>query len=256
MIINGGARRNARFFAQHLAKAEGNERVTLCEVRNLAALTIADALCEMEAIALGSQCVNFFYHANINPGEGEELTPDQWRIAIDRLEEALGLTGHARFVVEHRKKGRSHRHVIWSRINVFIMRAVKMTDDYEKHQSVARGLERQFHLRSVPSVLGPSRGSAPRPHRRPKSWEMFRGQQSGIDPDSVAQEITACYRNSKTAAAFAARLAASGYGLAQGTRQLCIRDRAGHLHSLPRRLFGIDAAALSALIRDLSALLP
>jgi hypothetical protein len=42
MIINGGSRRNSRFFAKHLSNAQDNERAKLCEIRNLAAETIPE----------------------------------------------------------------------------------------------------------------------------------------------------------------------------------------------------------------------
>lgn len=251
MIINGGSRRDARFFAKHLSKAEENERVTLCEIRGLAARNVADALREMEAIALGSQCVNFFYHANINPLQDEELTPEQWRVTIDTLEKNLSLKAHARFIVEHRKKDRTHRHVIWLRIDVCTMRAVKMTDDYEKHQATARQLETEFGLRAVPSVLGIARPDGPRPSRRARSWETFRGHSSGIDPYAMKEEITALYLESMDAPAFAARLAASGYGLVRGNRHgFCVVDKVGQLHSLPRRIDGVDAATLAAFLEN------
>src|SRR5579863_8562363 len=157
MIINGGSRSNAQFFAKHLTNADENERVTLVEIRNLAALSIAEAFREMEAIAMGTQCTNYFYHANINPLSNETLTQQQWSRAIDVLEENLWLTGHARFIVEHEKKGRVHRHVVWLRIDVNRMRAVEMTDDYEKHQAIARQLEREFGLAQGKSVLGPQK---------------------------------------------------------------------------------------------------
>lgn len=227
MIINGGSRRSARFFAKHLSKVDENERVTLCEIRNLVARTIVEAFREMEAIALGSQCLNYFYHANINPLETENLTPEQWRIAVDRLEANLGLEGHARFIVEHRKKDRTHRHVIWLRIDVRTMRAVKMTDDYEKHQATARQLERKFRISSVPSVHGKHYAKGRRPARRPKSWETFRGQQTGIDPNLMKSDITEFYRESADGSAFATRLSASGYVLVRGKQHSpCVIDAA------------------------------
>jgi hypothetical protein len=102
MIINGGSRSNAAFFAKHLTNGEHNERVTLCEMRGLAAITVPDALREMEAVAMGTLCKNYFYHANINPRGEEELTPEQWQLAADTLEQRLGFERNARFVVEHR----------------------------------------------------------------------------------------------------------------------------------------------------------
>lgn len=252
MIINGGSRRNGRFFARHLANGEDNERVTLCEMRNLAALGIGEAFREMEAIAIGTQCTNYFYHANINPLECERLTPEQWIRAIDLLEENLGLTGHARFIVEHEKKGRIHRHVIWLRIDVRTMRAVKMTDDYERHQATSRHLEREFGLEPGRSVLGPDKVKGRRPPRRPKSWESFRGKKSGIDPHAMTEQITALYQGSTNAEEFAQMLREHGYLLARGDRRnFCITDRAGHLHSLARRLKGVSATALAEFMKHI-----
>jgi hypothetical protein len=251
MIINGGARRNSAFFAKHLTNGENNERVTLCELRNLVAENVADAFREMEAVALGTLCQNFFYHANLNPRADEELTHEQWQVAVETLEQHLQLEGHARFVVEHRKQGRTHRHVIWSRIDIASMTAVAMTDDFEKHQTVARELEKQFSLERGRSVLGPTRTAGPRPSRRPATWESFRGQKSGIDPHAMKQAITLLYRASKTGAAFAAQLSQQGYTLLKGDRcDYVVRDSAGHLHSLARRIDGISAATLRRFMKD------
>lgn len=253
MIINGGSRRNGAFFKKHLTNGEANERVTLCELRNLAATNIPDAFREMEAVAMGTLCENYFYHANINPTERETLTPEQWTIAADTLERHLGLEGHARFVVEHQKKGRTHRHVIWSRIDVISMRAAVMADDYAKHQATARELEAAFDLRSVESVLGPARSSSPRPARRPQTWESFRGQKSGIDPFAMKQTVTRLYRECRSAEEFSSRLPEYGLRLARGrSADYCLVDSAGHLHSLARRLDGVKAADLRRFMRDIA----
>jgi hypothetical protein len=245
MIINGGSRRNGKFFAKHLGNALENERVTLCEIRNLAADTIAEALREMEAIAMGTRCENYFYHANINPLSNETLTQKQWSRAIDLLEERLFLTGHARFIVEHQKKGRVHRHVVWLRIDVSRMRAVEMTDDYERHQAAARELEEEFGIAQGKSVLGPRKTKGDRPARRPQPWETFRGHLSGIDPHRMADQITSLYRSCSAASEFASRLKEHNYRLMKGDRTgFCIVDSAGHIHSLARRLRGITATAL------------
>jgi hypothetical protein len=258
MIINGGSRSNSAFFAKHLTNGENNERVTVCELRNLAADNIPDAFREMATVALGTLCKNYFYHANLNPREGEELTAEQWDEAVNTLEKHLGLEGHARFVVEHQKHGRTHRHVIWSRIDVASMTAVRMDDNYEKHETVARALEKKFDLERGCSVLGRTLASGPRPSRRPKTWESFRGQKSGIDPWKMKQAITELYRASKTGAEFAALLNEQGYKLVRGDRSdFCIVDAAGHLHSLARRIDGINVDALRNFMKDIdSAALP
>jgi hypothetical protein len=251
MIINGGSRSNAAFFAKHLTNGEANESVTLCGMRNLAATNIPDALREMGAVASGTLCKNYFYHANINPTDNELLTHEQWAVVVDMLERYLLLSGHARFVVEHQKKGRTHRHVIWSRINVSTMRAAVMSDDYAKHQAAARELEAAFGLTSVASVLGPKRSTSPRPARRPRTWETFRGQESGIDPIAMTKTLTQLYHECADGAAFAAAIAEHGLTLVKGRASVCIRDAAGHLHSLARRLHHVSASELRAFLRDL-----
>jgi hypothetical protein len=253
MIINGGSRSNGRFFAQHLTCAEQNERVTLCEMRNLAAENVLDAFREMEAVAMGTLCKNFFYHANINPLGTEHLTSEQWHKAVDALERHLRLDGHARFVVEHRKAGRIHRHVVWSRIDVKTMRAVKMTDDYEKHQATARELEESFNLERGRSMLGPGRKPGARPQRRPKAWESFRGQRSGIDPWAMKGAVTELYRASKSGTEFAGLLDEHGYALIRGDRaDFCIMDKAGQIHSLARRIHGVKASYLREFMKDVN----
>jgi len=245
MIINGGSRCNARFFARHLSNEDENERVTLCDIRYLAAQNVTDALHEMEVVAIGTFCKNFFYHANINPLDTEHLTAEQWDYAADLLEKNLGLENNARFIVEHRKRGRTHRHVIWSRIDVRRMRAVTMMHDYAKHQAVARELERAFGLQGVECVLGPEKVKGRRPKRHPKTWESFRGKKSGIDPHAMTAEITALYRASKNGKEFAATLRERGYRLVKGDRRdYCLIDAAGHVHSLARRLNGVIAPEL------------
>jgi hypothetical protein len=250
MIINGGSRSNGEFFAKHLTDGENNERVTLREMRNLIATSIPDAFREMEAVALATFCKNYFYHANINPRQDELLSAEQWQIAVDTLEQHLGLKGNARFVVEHFKVGRTHRHVIWSRIDVNVMRAVPMTDDYEKHQLVSREMEKRFGLRPEQSVSGKARGEHERPARRPKTWESFRGQKSGLDVRQLTKTITGLYLSSSSGAEFAELLARNGCALVRGkTSAFCIRDSAGHLHSLLRRLDGVTATELQTFMK-------
>lgn len=252
MIINGGSRCNARFFAKHLSNEDENERVTLCDIRYLAAENITDALHEMEVVAIGTFCKNFFYHANINPLDTEHLTAEQWDYAVELLEQNLGLQNNARFIVEHRKKGRTHRHVVWSRIDVRRMRAVTMMHDYAKHQATARQLEREFGLQSVESVLGPEKVKGGRPKRRPKSWETFRGKKSGIDPHAMTTEVTSIFRGSLNGEEFAAALSKGGYQLVKADRRdLCLLDKAGHVHSIARRLDGVKAAELQRFMADI-----
>lgn len=252
IIINGGSRCNGAFFAKHLLNPDHNEQVQVEEIRGLAAQNIGQAFYEMKAVASGTRCKNFFYHAHINPEADEILTPEQWDRAVDELEKRLGLEGQARFVVEHDKKGRIHRHVVWSRIDVDKMKAVKVPYDFARHQAVARQLEQEFGLRPGRSVLGPEAEKGNRPERRPKAWETFRGQKSGVSVKDLKEEITRLWRETDSAEAFTAALEERGYILARGdSRAWCIVDRKGDIHSLARRIEGVKAKDVREKLSDI-----
>jgi hypothetical protein len=251
VIVKGGSRSGGAFFARHLLNGRQNERVSVIEIRGLVAQTVPDAFHEMQAVALGTKAVNYFYHASLNPDERETLTPEQWEQATDILEHTLGLTGQARLVVEHVKGGRTHRHVIWSRIDRDTMTALPDGLTYAKHEQAARAIEAAFGHAPVPSVLVRNRGAA-RPPRRPQDWEGFRGQDSALDPAAMKAEVTALWQAADTGTAFAAALAAHGHILARGDRRdFVLVDAAGDDHSLARRIAGAKAADIRARMGDI-----
>jgi hypothetical protein len=252
MIINGGSRSNWRFFSQHLMKAEENERVEIMDIRGLVAENVLEAFREMRDWAdfSGGRCKNFFYHANINPREGEVLTPEQWEQATDTLETNLGLAGHSRFIVEHEKDGRTHRHVVWLRIDPETMTAASDSNDYAAHQRTSRALESAFGHEPVQSVFDREAGT-PRPERRPKNWETFRGHQSGIDPHAMKAELTQLWNRADSGKAFTAALDEQGYILAKGDRRdFVVIDPAGDAHSLARRIEGVKAKDICERMAD------
>ena len=251
MIISGGSRCNWRFFSKHLMKLTENDYVRVAEIRGLASDNVLDAFREMDALASGTQCKNFFYHANINPREDEHLTADQWDQAVDELEKNLGLEGHSRFVVEHEKLGRTHRHVIWSRVDVDTMTVVSDSRNFARHEKTARELEKAFGHEPVQGVHGRDTMER-RPPRRAKNWETFRGHKSGVKPETVTREVTALWHESDSGKAFAAAVAERGYILCKGDRRdFCLIDPAGNEHSLARRIDGEKAASVRARLSDI-----
>ena len=250
MIISGGSRSNGGFFARHLTNdRDGNDRAELCEMDGVSAHTVDGFFRETAAVASGTRCKNYFYHANINPRDHEHLTPKQWREAVDTLEKNLGLEGQPRFVMEHEKDGRTHRHVIWSRINIDTMRAISDRQTAKIHERTSRELEIKFDLVRGKSVLEPGQ-EEPRA-RGPKAWENFRGGKSGIDPKDVKAELTELWRASDTGQAFKAAIEARGYQLARGDRRdFVVLDHAGDDHSLARRLDGVKTAEMLKRMAD------
>jgi hypothetical protein len=251
MIIKGGSRSNRRFFARHLLNASDNESVRVVEFKGFAHEDVDAALRDMEVVARGTRCKNFFYHADMNPREGEHLTPEQWERATDTLERNLGLEGQPRFVIEHEKEGRVHRHVVWQRIDLDTMTARSDSLTYQKHELAAREIERDCGLEPVASSLIKDR-EGPRPERRAKDWEGFRGEQTGLDPLEVRRQVSALWHESDSGAAFKAALESNGYILCKGDRRdFCIVDPAGDEHSLARRISGVKAAEVRERMQDI-----
>jgi hypothetical protein len=251
MIIKGGSRSNRAFFARHLTNTRDNDQVRVVEFQGFAHENVDDAFVDMEAVAKGSRCKNFFYHASLNPREDEHLTPQQWERAVDGLERNLGLAGQARIVFEHEKHGRTHRHVVWSRIDLDSMTAISDSLTYQKHEKAARAIEAELQLQPVASVLVKDR-ETPRPERRARDWEGFRGSKTNIAPADVKTEVTALWNEAESGAEFRAALAQNGYLLCKGDRRdFCIIDPAGNDHSLARRIDGAKAADVRERMADI-----
>lgn len=252
MIIGGGSRSNSKWFSRHLMNGRDNEVVRVAEIRGLPVDNIVDAFEEMQLIASASpQCVNFFYHADLNTRADERLTEQQWDKAIDTLERNLGLEGQSRVVIEHDKNGRVHRHVIWSRIDPDTMRAIPDSHNYDIHMRTADELEKEFDHERTPRGRGPDGPN-------PKNYEVFRGKDSGISPYDVGEQLTGMWRHSDNWQAFAAAVDEHGYILARGRRGVLAVDPAGDEHSLARRIAGarkkdIDARMEAAGV-DINAL--
>lgn len=252
MVVNGASRRSVEFWTKHLANDKKNDRAELREIRGLAAKTLGEGLREMEDDARQTRCKNFFYQANFNPCPHERLTDEQWDKAFEIFEKHRGIPeGQARIVYEHEKEGRIHRHVIWSRIDLEKMRAWPDQLDAKVCHAASREISEELGLERTISPYDKDREGPP-PERAPKSYEMFRGLRSGLDPRDIKAEVTAIFRESLNAEDFAAGLRQHGYELIQGDRRdFCILDSAGDVHSLARRLNGINTKQLRLFMQDI-----
>jgi Relaxase/Mobilisation nuclease domain len=242
VIIKGGARGGARSLAIHLLRTDTNERVTVLELRGVVADELDDALNEMAAVASGAKTKRAMYHANIDsePGQPPLTEAQKWQ-AIDRLETELGLTGHARAVVEHVKKGREHLHVVWSRIDLETMTAVHDGHNYRRHEIVARELEAAFGHARVQGAHIERDGE--RPARTPSPFAVQQGERTGFDAKEAAAFITDLWRTTDSGSAFRAALEDAGLILARGDRRVYVLiDPQGGIHSLARLIEGARTA--------------
>jgi hypothetical protein len=252
MIINGGGRGSVSFWSKHLTNTAENERAEVVEISGVLATDLPSALKEMEAIAGQSRCRgNFMYQANINPERGETLTAEQWQKTVDTLEKNLGLEGHQRVVVEHEKDGRTHRHVIWNRVDVETLRVTDIGGNYYTHERTQEQLSKEFGLNQTPTLHGNTREEG-RPERAPEVWEKRAAERSGISPNDIRAELTALWHETDSGKAFAAGLEDKGFILAIGDRRSFVAvDPAGTVHSLARRLDGVNTQGVNERLSDI-----
>jgi hypothetical protein len=252
IIIEGGSRSAGWWWARHLQNRESNERAELVEISGLDSETVPELFREMHALSLGTKCTNYFYQANINPRADEHLTPQQWHEAVETLGRNLGLEGQPYFAIEHEKAGRTHRHVVWSRIDQEQQRAIPDSLTAQKHERTSRELEQKFGLEPGRSILVADRDFE-RPERRAQKHERFRGAQNGLDPHAIGAELKAIRERSDNGQSFRAGMEAAGYILAKGDRRdYVVIDQVGGDHNLTRPL-GLKAAELRQFMKDIDA---
>lgn len=252
MIIKGGTRSGGRMLAEHLERADTNETVQLLDVRGTAATDLDGSFREMVAVASGTRCKKPLYHASINTARDERLTPEQWRHSVETLEKALGLTDQPRAVVRHVKDGREHVHVVWSRIDAENMKAISDSNNYYRHEEVARQLEQEFGHRAVEGVHTGDKSKA-RPVAEANQAEQEQAAAGRAMPVKLAKgQLTAAWDETLTGQEFADRIGEQGYTLARGNeRDFVIVDWKGGVHSPRRRIVGMKAADIEARFSDI-----
>ncbi len=246
MIIKGSSRSAPIELAKHLRRTDTNELVRVIEARGtLAADDMREVLVEMDSFAAGTRCQRSLYHASISPSPNDpEMEPEQWAEAVETLEERLGFADQPRLVVAHIKEGRSHLHVVWSRIDQEQQKAIHDGWNYRAHEEAARELERRFGHERVQGAWA-EREDTPRPERTPSMADIQQQQRSGISVAEVRQEVTEAFQNSSNGTELAEQLAVRGYVLARGDRRdFVVLDEMGEVHSLARRIEGMKAAQL------------
>lgn len=251
MIIKGGARARGQQLAAHLLRADTNEKVRLLDLRGVAARDLPGAIAEMEAVAAGSRATKPLYHVSLSPEAHEVLTPAQWIEAADRLGEALGLDGHQRIIMFHKKDGREHVHVCWNRVDAETLKAAHHSHNYRTHEEVARALEREFGLNRTQGVHAEREG-AKKPRERPKTKESQQEARTGWKKEDAKTAIREAWEQGGNGAAFRDRMEAAGYRLAQGDRRdFVIVDPAGGVHSIRSGVRGLRVAEIRDRFADL-----
>lgn len=254
MILVGNQRGGAKDLALHLLKEE-NERVEVHELRGFASDDLVSALRESYAISRGTRCKQHLYSLSLNPPKDAQVSEAEFRNAIDRAEERLGLSGQSRAIVFHEKRGsdgtmRRHAHAVWCRINTQEMKAVHMSSDRRKLQAVSRELFLEHGWKLPRGHMNPL-------ERDPRNFSLAEWQQAKRakkDPKALKAMFQECWAQSDSRASFAHALKDRGYILAKGDRRGFVAvDYKGEVYPVSRWA-GIKAKEVSARFGALESL--
>ena len=253
MIIKGSSRAAPSRLANHLRRADTNERVEVLELQSPHG-DLGDALKDWQFLASGTKGTKGLYHANIDPAEAYAMTPAQWARSVEVLEEELGLQGQPRAVVLHEKHGRQHIHVVWARTDVATMKLRSDSHNYQAHERASHRLELEFGHEHVPGKH--EKRDRDRQQEPPRSEvthaEWQQAERTGIDPRERKSYITSLFEQSDSGQAFMAALEEAGYTVARGDRRdFVLVDEQGEVHSLGRQIRGVKAAELRAFMADI-----
>ena len=249
MILKGSQRSGGTDLATHLMNGFDNELVEIAQIRNVVADDLHGAFAEYEAAATGTRCKKPLYSLSINPPT--PITKQQYLVPLlTALKKCLNLSGQPRAIVFHKKQGREHCHVVWSRIDITNMRAIQISYDHFKLKALSRELAAKFGL-DLPPGLDPN---TPTDYIAPEQTLADNAQtsQTGISPEQRRFDITEAYMACDNGRAFHAALSEMGYHLAKGTRRsYVIIDQYGHVHSLSRYIEGVRGKQIKAKLSDI-----
>ncbi|WP_024514747.1 AAA family ATPase [Bradyrhizobium sp. Tv2a-2] len=252
MIIKGRSRAGPDELAVHLMRVDTNEVMEVIEIRGTVASDLKGAFREMSAVAAGTRCKRNLYHASINVRVEERLELEQWMYSIDSLEKRLQLLGQPRAIVMHKKHGREHLHIVWSRIDASKMCAIPDSHNYRAHEEASRELERVFGHQYTQGAHVERDGLARPKRTHSHAEQQQRDRTKGNEIASIVSEVTSLWRSTDNGMSFQAALQEKGYVLARGDRRdYVIVDRQGGIHSLARRIEGVRVAQLHARLQDL-----
>ena len=202
---------------------------------------------EAKAVAM-TKCKNYLYSLSINPDHRQTpLSRGLYDDYLNRVEDALGLSGQPRAVIYHIKNGREHAHAVWSRIDIQDMKAVHMSFDHEKLMTVTREFAREHDIQLAPGYHRLEERKR-QEYRQLSLYDKVQQDESGYTREERQQVITELWQRRDTPASFIQSLEYHGYILDHGKRPFVLVDIHGQTYSLPK-LFD-DRAANTKVIRD------
>jgi hypothetical protein len=207
VLIKGQSIKCSQASRDHYLRGSENEHIAVLDVTGFATKNADEALQMIELSAKGTRCKKPLYSAKINPETDRLWTKQEVMQAIGMLEKNLGLTNHARVVVEHVKKGRVHYHVLWDRRPPEGGTARNMGNDYAIIRKTQCEIEKAFKLRPMMAK-----------GRDFKLSEVEWAKRYGFDIFQLREQITTNFNGSKNGQFFMAFLKTKGIVLCRGDK--------------------------------------
>lgn len=214
MILKASQRGGGMALASHLLKPE-NEHVEVHEIRGYISDDVKGAMKEAQAVAKGTRCRQHLFSVSLNPPETASVSVAKFEAAIERIEQANGLSGQPRIVIFHEKEGRRHAHCVWSRIDAQTMTARPLPFFKMKLREISKGLYLE-HGWQMPRGLMDSR------EHDLRNFSLAEWQQAkrmGRDPKQLKALMQECWAVSDGRPAFEKALQERGLYLAKGDRR-------------------------------------
>lgn len=255
MVIKGSSRgqtkSNVKALASHLLSSE-NEQVRVLKLDGVSSSTIKDSLEEMRTLSLGTRTRKCLYHSSINVTalESREMTDARWIEAVSELESELGMSGHQKAIVIHKKKGREHCHIVWNKVHPDTLKTASLSWNYKKHETVSRRLEERWNLNPVVGVHTRPEGTD-RPQAKATHSDWQASTRTGVTIEEISATLYECWQSSDTGQTFQQACKTKQIILAKGKRGIIAVDWAGTPHSISRRL-RMKAKDIKAKLSDLN----
>lgn len=220
MVISGNIRGNGKQLAQYLISKGENKRLWIFEVDGMMDADedyLRQTILSMELMAEMTKSDKAFFHAQINPANGEDkrMTPEQWSQAADILAHQLGYHNQRRVIVMHQKKDRTHAHVVFER---YKYQTGKLVDN--KHSRLKMDSSRKI----MEEVFG---------HKR----TPYRNK----NKNDLKEVATRLWNSTTTGAEFVHAARQEGYIVAEGmaNRPFMIVDKQGRSFNLVKQIDGV-----------------
>ncbi len=251
MILKGSQRGGAKQLARHLLNTAENEHVHAHDIRGFIADDLESAFQEAYAVSRGTRARQFLFSLSMNPPLQENVPTHIFEMAIEAVEQKLGLDGQPRAVVFHEKEGRRHAHVVWSRIDTEQMKAINLPH----YKLKLRDLSKQLYLENGWQM---PRGFMDSRERDPSNFTLNEWQQAkrgGHDPKALKRMFQECWAIADSRQTFTKALKERGYTLARGDRRGHVAvDFRGEVYAIAKYV-GVRAKEVKARLGDAADLM-